>query len=118
MFRRKQTESNKLPPTRAAFHESVERSQYQCIIWKTATETIPTIPPPENHGWKREGDIIVPIMTTLPPAQRLLQFIKCGCSKSACDTSRRKCKSNNFYCTDLCEDGCKNIIAEYYNSDF
>ena len=124
MFRRKQAESNKLPPTKAAFLESVERSQYQCIIWKTATEPIPTIPPPENHGWKREGDIFVPIMTKLPPApETLLQLVKCGCSKSACDTSRCKCKSNKLYCTDLCscgaeEDGCKNIIAEYYNSDF
>ena len=37
MFRRKQAESNKLPPSRAAFLESVKRSQYQCIIWKSKT---------------------------------------------------------------------------------
>ena len=87
MFRRKQAESNKLPPA-------------------------------------KEGDIYVPIMTTLPPApEALLQLLKYGCSKSACDTSRCKCKSNNLYCTDFCScgaetDGCKNIIAEYYNGDF
>ena len=40
MFRRKQAESNKLPPTKAAFLESIERSQYQCIIWKTATDAL------------------------------------------------------------------------------
>lgn len=32
MIRRKQAESNKLPPIRAAFQQSVERSQYQSII--------------------------------------------------------------------------------------
>ena len=93
MSLRKQAESNKLPPTKAAFLGSVERSPYQCIIWKTATEPIPSTPLPKNHGWKREGDIFVPIMTTLPPAtDTLLQLVKCGSSKSACDISRCKCK--------------------------
>ena len=49
----------------------------------------------------------------LPPAPETpLQLIKCGCSKSVCETSRCKYKVNHLYCTDLCccgaeEDSCK-----------
>ena len=49
----------------------------------------------------------------LPPAPEIpLQMIKCGCSKSVCETSRCKYKVNHLYCTDLCccgaeEDSCK-----------
>ena len=42
MFRRKQAESNKLPPSRAVILERVKRSQYQCIIWKSAPTLILT----------------------------------------------------------------------------
>lgn len=124
MFRRKQAESHKLPPTRAAFHESLKRAQYQCIIWKAASEPNPDIPVPENYGWKRDGDKYIPVMTTLPPApDTLLQLVKCGCSKTACETSRCKCKANNLFCTDLCvcgaeDDMCKNVAGGVYAYDF
>ena len=124
MFRRKQAESNKLPPSRAAFLESVKRSQYQCIIWKSAPDPNPDIPMPDDYGWKRDCDKYIPVMTTLPPApETLLPLIKCGCNKSVCETSRCKCKANHLYCTDLCccgaeEDSCKNIASEQYAYDF
>ena len=55
-------------------------------------------------------------MTTLPPVPETpLQPIQCGCSKSVCETSLCKCKSNHLYCTDLCccgaeEDSLKKIL--------
>ena len=124
MFRRKQAESQKLPPSRAAFLEGIKRAQYQCIIWKSAPDPNPDKPMPDNYGWRRDCDKYIPIMTTLSPApETLLQLIKCSCSKSVCETSRCKCKANNLYCTDLCccgaeDDSCKNIVCDQYAYDF
>ena len=82
MFRRKQAESQKLQPSRAAFLEGVKRAHYQCIIWKSAPDPNPDIPMPDKYAWKRVCDKYIPVMTTLSPARvNLLQMIKCGCSK-------------------------------------
>ena len=52
-----------------------------------------------------------------------LTGLKYGYNKTACATSRYKCKSNNLYGTDLCccgaeEDSCKNIAIDYNEADF
>ena len=44
---------------------------------------------PDNYGLKRDCDKYSPVLTTLHPAPETpLQLIKCGCSKSVCETSR------------------------------
>ena len=48
MFCRKQAESNKLPLT-IYLLQSVKRSRYQSIIWKSTNEPIPTIQLLDNH---------------------------------------------------------------------
>ena len=66
----------------------------------------------------------IPVMTTLPPAPETpLQLIQCSCSKSACETSWCKCKSNHLFGTDLCncgaeKDSCKHIASDLYAYDF
>ena len=124
ILRLKQAESNKLPPSKAAFLQSVKWSKYQCIICKSVVEPHPKIPLPEKHGWKREGDIYVSVVTALPPApETILQLVKYGCNKTPCGTGRYKCRSNKLYCTGLCccgaeDDSCKKIAVDCNGADY
>ena len=51
MFRRRQAESNKLPPTKMSLLQSVKRyhDQYQSIIWKSTNEPISSIQLLDKH---------------------------------------------------------------------
>ena len=103
MFLSKKAELRNLPPSRATFLEGVKCVQYQFIIWKSAPDIIPDKPMSDSYGWKRDCDKYISVMTTLPPAHEApLQVIKCGYSKSVCETPRCKYKANHLYCTDLC----------------
>ena len=115
----KKAELQKLPLPRAVFVKGVKRAQYQCIIWKSSPVLNPDKPMPDNYGWKWNCDNHISVMTTLPPGTEApLLLIKCGCGKSACETSRCKCRANHLYRTDLCccgaeEDSCKNMLMTF-----
>ena len=49
MFRRKLAESNKQPPTKNSLLQSVKRSQYHSIKWKSKSKPIPTMQLLDNH---------------------------------------------------------------------
>ena len=110
-FGEKKAELRNLPPSRATFLEGVKRAKYKFIIWKSEPDINPQAdkPMPDNYGWKRDCDKYISIMTTLPPAPEApLQLIKCGFSKSVCETSRQ-----TIYIVPICvEDPCKNIASE------
>ena len=50
LFKKKQAESEKLPPTPAALRQAILRSQYQAIVWKNNTAACPDIPSAEEYG--------------------------------------------------------------------
>jgi len=86
------------------------------MVWYNDIVPNPDIPFPKDYGWKEEIDKFVPVITTSSPApDAILQLVKCGCSeKTRCNSQRCKCKSNQLYCTELCnrgadEDLCKNM---------
>ncbi|XP_028412052.1 uncharacterized protein LOC114534781 [Dendronephthya gigantea] len=115
LFTKKQATSQQLPPTDAALHQAVLRAHYQLIVWNNDTVPNPTLPSPENYGWKwDEGNKIwCPVMTTLPPAPRaIIHLVKCKCAKEKCATNRCGCKKVGLKCTDLCgcsaSDNCMN----------
>ena len=67
----------------------------------------------DNYGWKRDCDIYIAFMTTLPPSLKApLQLIKYGCSKSVCEASRCKYKADYLYCTDLCFCGVEDDLCK------
>ena len=103
-FGEKKAELRNLPPSRATFLEGVKRAQYQFIIWKSAPDINLDKQMPDNYGWKRDCDEYISVMTALPHApEASLQLIKCGCSKSVCETSRL-----TNYIVPICdEDPCK-----------
>lgn len=107
LFRRKQAQSERLPPTQAALRQAIMRANYQALIWNNDIVAKPELPSPDEFGWKREEDKWVPVMTTLLPApEAVIELVRCGCSKSRCSSSRCNCKKAQLRCTDLC--GCSN----------
>lgn len=106
MFNKKGCESSKLPPTKAALHQSILRAHHQSWIWNHDNIANPERLPPENYGWMLENDNsrdFQPRMTTLPPAPTaIIELVKCSCSKSRC-ASRCSCKSHGLRCTELCQ---------------
>jgi len=88
----------KLPPTvsTAKFHS--QRSFYQIMVWMKKDGNMD----PKDWGWKREDDILLPVMTDQKPApDRLLKVIHCNCTTGCCNT-RCSCRKFGFPCTSAC----------------
>ena len=68
LFRKKQAQSERLPPTQAALHETNLRAHYQLMVWNNDRVPNPQLPLPQNYGWERKGDKWLPVLTKLPPA--------------------------------------------------
>ena len=84
LFRKKQAQSKRLPPTKAALHETLKRANYRAMIWLNDIEPNPLLPSPENFGWKLENNEWIPVMTTLLPApSAIMHLVKCGCMKDS-----------------------------------
>lgn len=105
LFRKKQAQSERLPPTQEAHRQGIMRANYQALVWNLDTSPEPELPSPADFGWKLQGDQWVPVMTSLPPGpEAVIELVKCGCAKSRCATNRCNCRKAQLNCTDLC--GC------------
>ena len=103
LFRKKQAQSENLPPTPEALRQVINRANYQALVWNLDTVPEPPLPSPEIFGWKLEDDQWVPVMTFLPPApEAIIQLVKCGCIKTRCSTNRCNCQKAELKCTNLC----------------
>ena len=93
-------------PSYAALEQHVKRAAYQADhIWGQCLVADPVVPPPEEWGWKRDGECssssreilaLSPCWTFLPEAARssaCLELMKCSC-KAGC-TSRCSCEKAN-----------------------
>ncbi len=103
----------KLPPTeRAGYYHSL-RVHLQIMIWRDLSGNDLD---PQQWGWKREGNMLVPVMTDLTPApENLLKFVRCKCklsSRNPCGTNACSCRKNGLKCVSACGDcqgeGCYN----------
>jgi hypothetical protein len=61
-------------------------------------------------------------MTQLPAPQAVIQLVKCGCSKTKCDTARCSCRKAELFCSDICscsdiDDSCENVERDIPESD-
>lgn len=114
MFSKKQSQSERLPPSQDALHQAILRAHYQAMMWCNDITPNPDIPPPNAYGWTLEVGTWVPIMTTQPPAPKaVLTLVKCNCSKSRCQTNRCTCRKAAMNCTDMC--GCSELDKDCYN---
>ena len=103
LFRKKQAQSERLPPTKEALRQGITRANFQALVWRLDIEPEQQLPSPETFGWRLDGDKWVPVMTTLTPApDAVIQLVRCGCPKSKCSSNRCSCRKANLNCTDLC----------------
>ena len=70
LFRKKQAQSERLPPTRGALLQAVLRAHYQTMVWNNDVVANPDITSPKNYGWEKSDNRWLPVMTRLLPAQR------------------------------------------------
>lgn len=56
LFRKKQAQSERLPPTQAVLHEAILRTHYQVMVWNNDRVPNREIPSPEHYGWERKDD--------------------------------------------------------------
>ena len=106
LFKKNQSTSESLPPTRDALRLAIHRAHYQCMIWANDIVANPVILSPCQCGWKWEDDNWVEIMmTNLPAPEAILCLVKCNCDKSMCANNHFSCRKVKLNCTELCECG-------------
>ena len=92
---KKQVRLERLPPTAAASKQHFLRVYHQVQLWQSNPL------PPEQWGWKKETDGLVPVTTDLPPApDKLLHLISCTCTKNCVGTC--SCVKGGLKCSIVC----------------
>ena len=82
LFKKKQAQSEGLPPTLAALRPAILRAHYQALIWNGDIIANPTLPEPQGFGWDLVDGHYKPVMSSLPPApQAVIDLVKCSCKK-------------------------------------
>lgn len=119
LFRKKQAQSDRLPPTSAALYQAILRTQYQLLMWHNDIIANPVLPSPKNFGWSwdEEEKMWSAEMTTLPPAPNaIIHLVKCNCAKGNCSTRRCQCMKSDLKYTELCGcadgDECENMNVD------
>ena len=51
LFKKRQAQSERLPPTADALLSAILRSHYQMIVWNNDKVANPELPSPGNYGW-------------------------------------------------------------------
>jgi len=102
LFRSRNLEGEKLPPTRATLMPHILCTNFVAMRDKSYTTPHPCLLPLEENGWMLAGDEYVPIRCLYKPAPvAVLELTKCGC-KTSCK-GHCSCKKNNLPCTALCK---------------
>lgn len=119
IFKKKQTQSEKLPPTSGALKQAILRAHYQLLVWNHDNITTVRLPSPGRQGWTWQNERWVPVMTTLSQApDAIIHLVKCGCSKDRCTNNRCQCMKAGLNCAELCgcygtgETECENMTRE------
>ena len=81
LFRKKNLESEKLPPTRGTLLPHILRANYMSMRDKSYISSIPKLPPLELNGWEvNPAGGYLPIKCLKNPAPgAVLELVKCGC---------------------------------------
>ena len=72
IFRRKQAETERLPPTKAALIQAIKRAQFQRIVYYNDTVANLTKPSSSEYGWREKAGGFSPLMTTIDPAPEVI----------------------------------------------
>ena len=95
----------KLPPCEVSFLQHTKRVSWQTKVWMASDTAMQNLGTPLDHGWKREGDGLVPIFYNGPMVSEVLRDLICTCGrKSSCNTNCM-CTQQQLPCTELCACG-------------
>jgi len=109
MFK-KSVPQGKLPPTSDAMLFHTKRAHYQASVFRQAHLQYPVLPPPETMGWKKENNVLIPVLMSLPPVPKAKLVITscscttrckssmCGCIKFGKCISSCKCREDHATC--------------------
>ena len=115
LFRKKNLEGEKLPPTRGALLPHIARSNYMAMRDKSYTASMVQLPQLDENGWEVDlkGEY-KPVRCLKEPAPTaVLELIKCGC-RGSCDSASCSCLKNGLPCTALCKcTNCSNTGKEF-----
>ena len=102
LFKSKNLEGEKLPPTLGALKPHIQRAHLISLIAKGYREPRPQIPLLTDNGWEKIDGILSPTKCLEPPApQAVLELVKCGCRLQC--SNHCSCFKNNLPCTALCK---------------
>ena len=77
LFSKRQFTDEKLPPTKTALVQMIDRSNYVALIWKQCVVASPALPDPKQHAWYQDGAQLVPTpITALPAPQSILVLVQ------------------------------------------
>lgn len=110
LFRSKNFEAEKLPPTLGALKPHIQRANLISIICKGYKQPQPHIPSLIDNGWEEtaDGRVCPKKCLELPAPQAVVELVKCGCHYKC--TNMCSCQKNNLPCTALCKcSDCDNI---------
>ena len=72
IFRRKQAEAERLPPTKAALIQAIKRVHFQSIVYYNDTVAYLNKPSPSEYGWREKAGGFSPVMITIDPAPEVI----------------------------------------------
>ena len=104
----KATSPEVLLPTSDALKFHILGAHYQALIQKMAYIPNLTIPAPNQYGWKREQNSMIPIFASrnaIP--QECLELVSCQCQKG-CQTMCCKCRKTKLQGTGACK--CSDLL--------
>ena len=104
LFRKKNLEVEKLPPTRGTLLPHIVRDNYMSMRDKSYISVMPKLPQLEQNGWEVSSDEgYLPIKCLNKPApETVLELVKCGC-RGQCQSANCWCLRNGLSCTVLCK---------------
>jgi hypothetical protein len=86
-----------LPPTSDSAALHAFRTYYQVQLWSGNKLK------PEEWGWTRTNDILLPLKTNLEPApEHILKLVSC-CCKGECSTAKCSCFKSGIKCSSVCK---------------
>lgn len=56
LFKKKQAQSDRLPPTYSSLREAILRAHYQSMVWENDNRPNPLLPSPDTYGWIDDED--------------------------------------------------------------
>ena len=103
LFSKKQSEAEKLPPTKAALKYKILRAHHVTMMCKTSDRPNPELPDPCSFGWQNVDGIVQPVLTDeLPAPEASIEMCMCKCNKTRCSTNYCICFKNDLVCTEMC----------------